>query len=68
VQSLCGVPEIQELLGLKSRQGVYHIVATDPTFPAPEAVLKSGSVWLTAAVVLWAKGTGREIYTGRTVK
>jgi ATP-dependent Clp protease ATP-binding subunit ClpC len=49
---LVGVTEIGELLGV-SRQRASQIANTYTDFPAPEAELAAGRVWLRAAVEAW---------------
>jgi predicted DNA-binding transcriptional regulator AlpA len=49
-----GAQELQDRLGGVSRQRVYKI-AKKPGFPAPVAVLKQGSLWLTDEVDAWIK-------------
>lgn len=55
---LVGAHEIAELLGV-TRQRVDQLTRTDPTFPKPEAELKSGRVWKRALVERWATRSGR---------
>jgi len=55
---LVGTAEIAELLGV-SRQYVDRLTRHDPTFPAPEAELKSGRVWTRSKVERWATGRKR---------
>jgi predicted DNA-binding transcriptional regulator AlpA len=54
---LVSTVEIAELLGV-SRQRVDQLSRTD-AFPDPEAELAIGRVWDRAAVVAWARTTGR---------
>lgn len=54
---LVGVAEVAALLGV-SRQRVSQLAASE-SFPAPEAQLAAGPVWLRAAVEQWARSTGR---------
>lgn len=55
---LVGVHEIAALLGV-SRQRVDEITRTHPSFPAPDATLRSGRVWRRENVEAWARATGR---------
>lgn len=55
---LVGAHEAAELLGV-SRQRVDQLAKADPTFPKPEAELRSGRVWKREAIEAWAKRTGR---------
>lgn len=55
---LIDVNGVAELLGM-TRAGTYKLIAREPTFPAPTAVLTAGRVWETEAVVTWARQTGR---------
>jgi prophage regulatory protein len=50
--------EVGELLGL-TRQGVDYLAKTDPSFPAPVAVLSIGRVWEREDILRWARATGR---------
>jgi len=52
VYRLVGVHEIAEMLGV-SRQRVDRIVATDKSFPRPEAVLAAGRIWRRKDVEAW---------------
>lgn len=49
---LVGVHEIAEMLGV-TRQRVDRIVATDKSFPKPEAVLTAGRIWTREAIEGW---------------
>jgi ATP-dependent Clp protease ATP-binding subunit ClpA/predicted DNA-binding transcriptional regulator AlpA len=49
---LVGVAEIAAMLGV-SRQRVNQLVAEDADFPAPEAELSAGRVWLRESVEAW---------------
>ena len=60
---LVGTAEIAEMLGV-SRQRVDAIARTHEDFPAPEAVLASGRIWLRVAIEDWARSTGRAIVVG----
>jgi predicted DNA-binding transcriptional regulator AlpA len=51
---LVGVHEIAEMLGV-TRQRVDRIVATDESFPRPEAVLAAGRIWKRADIESWAE-------------
>jgi len=55
---LAGLTEIADMLGL-SRQRVDQIVRSDPTFPAPVAVITAGRIWRRADVERWARRGGR---------
>ena len=55
-----GVTEVAELLGI-SRQRVDQLSHSDPDFPEPVAELGRGRVWARAAIVKWARETGREV-------
>ena len=55
---LIGAAEIAKLLGV-TRQGVSHIAKTDPTFPAPTAVISGVRIWEREDVERWARETGR---------
>jgi predicted DNA-binding transcriptional regulator AlpA len=57
VHHLVGSAEIAQLLGV-SRQRVQQLIAS-PDFPAPDAVLAMGKVWLRADVIAWARAHGR---------
>jgi hypothetical protein len=57
VDHLVGAAEIAQLLGV-SRQRVQQLVGS-PGFPAPQAVLAMGKVWLKEDVVAWARDHGR---------
>jgi prophage regulatory protein len=54
VHHLVGVHEIAEMLGV-SRQRVNRIVATDDSFPTPQAVLAAGRVWRRSDVERWVQ-------------
>jgi prophage regulatory protein len=51
---LVGVHEIAEMLGV-TRQRIDRIVATDESFPRPEAVLAAGRIWKRADIEIWAE-------------
>lgn len=51
---LVGVHEVAEMLGV-SRQRVDRIVATDDSFPTPEAVLAAGRIWKRTDIEAWIK-------------
>lgn len=55
---LVGVAEIAEMLGV-SRQRVDAISRTHEDFPAPEAELASGRIWLRKEIEAWARRSGR---------
>lgn len=57
---LVGVAEIAEMFGV-TRQRVNAIVKTSEDFPAPEAELSAGRIWLRSAIVAWADAHGRSI-------
>ena len=58
VEKWVGSAEIAEMFGV-SRQRVYQLTSrTD--FPEPMVKLKAGAVWVTADVLAWAKGKGRD--------
>jgi len=42
-----------------SRQRVSEIAQTDPTFPEPEVVLRSGRVWNRRKIERWAEKRDR---------
>lgn len=52
---LMGTSEVAEFLGI-SRQRVL-VLAQQPTFPRPLAVLKMGNVWRATDIRRWAKQT-----------
>lgn len=56
---LVGVREVGKLLGV-SRQRADQLVRTKD-FPDPIAELASGRIWERAAVVRWARDTGRSV-------
>lgn len=56
-QSLMGVAEVAELLGV-SRQRVHQLVA-QTGFPEPVAHLAAGLIWERDEVERWARETGR---------
>lgn len=58
VHHLVGVAEVADMLGV-SRRRVNQLTVEDDTFPSPEAVLSAGKVWTRAAILEWAKATGR---------
>jgi predicted DNA-binding transcriptional regulator AlpA len=49
---LMGAAEIADRLGVTAAR-IHQIVAEDPTFPAPTAVLRAGKVWKTTDVERW---------------
>lgn len=51
---LVGVHEVAKMIGV-SRQRVDRIVATDESFPAPEAVLAAGRIWKRTDIEAWIK-------------
>jgi len=51
-QELMGAAEVARRLGVSPGR-VHQIVAADPTFPKPRAVLSMGKVWRTADVERW---------------
>ena len=53
-EKLVGVFEVAELLNV-SRQRVDQLVKTDPTFPAPDEVLKAGRVWRRTRIEEWMR-------------
>ena len=55
---LVGAAEVGGMLGV-SRQRVSQLCAA-PDFPAPEAELASGRVWLRDEVEAWIRARGRE--------
>jgi hypothetical protein len=55
---LAGLTEIADMLDL-SRQRVDQILRSDPTLPAPVAVISAGRIWRRADVERWARRTGR---------
>ena len=55
---LVGIAEIADMLGV-SRQRVDAIARTDETFPPPEADLKGGRVWSSAAIEEWRRNRAR---------
>ena len=55
---LMGMHEVAEMLGV-SRQRVSEIAQTDPTFPEPEVVLRSGRVWNRRKIERWAEKRDR---------
>ena len=56
---LVSVTEIAEMLGV-SRQRVNQLVQAYDDFPAPEADLAIGRVWLRSAVEGWAESHPRK--------
>lgn len=61
---LMGAAEVARFLGV-SRQRLAQLVATNPEFPPPEAVLAAGRIWSRQAVEAWAaahpdRGPGRK--------
>lgn len=50
---LVGVAEVAEMLGV-SRQRVNQLVQEEPNFPAPEATLAAGRIWLRSTIETWA--------------
>lgn len=57
---MVGTAEIAALFRI-SRQRVWQLTQR-ADFPQPAARLKGSNVWLTADVVKWAQGKGREIH------
>lgn len=51
---LMGAAEIAERLRVTTPR-VHQIVAADPTFPEPTAVLRAGKVWRTADIERWIR-------------
>ncbi|KQC39090.1 regulator [Frankia sp. ACN1ag] len=47
-----GAAEIGRRLGVSTGR-VHQILAADPTFPKPRAVLSMGKVWATAEIEKW---------------
>jgi prophage regulatory protein len=58
-----GLTEIATMLGV-SRQYTDRLVR-HPDFPAPEAVITAGRIWLRSEVEQWAQQTGRLPEGGR---
>jgi hypothetical protein len=60
VHHLVGVAEIAQMLGV-SRQRVNAIVKRHDDFPAPQAELSAGRIWLKADVIAWAQAHDRQV-------
>jgi predicted DNA-binding transcriptional regulator AlpA len=62
---LVGVAEVAEILKV-SRQRVNQLVQIDPEFPAPQATIAAGRIWLRSQIEEWAEAHPRR--TNRTTK
>jgi prophage regulatory protein len=49
-----GIQEIADMLGV-SKQRVSQIIQTRPDFPAPDAEITIGRIWLRSAIDRWMR-------------